>query len=98
MCKAAWATSLSSWMTYNALPFPFLFQSGRLNINVKMIQEESKFRAHNAGLVSVRSASKQSLCSHGSYSSAFQLDENCIQPFPSSLSVLSEGCCLEPPL
>lgn len=97
MCKAAWPTSLSSWMTKRS-PFPFLFQSGRLNTNVKMLQEESKFQAHNTGLVLVLSSSKCSLCSHGSYSSAFQLDGNCIQPFPSSLVVLPEGCCLEPPL
>lgn len=63
-----------------------------------MLREESEFQAHNTGLVSVLSASKCSLCSHGSYSSAFHLDGNCIQPFPSSLSALPEGCCLEPPL
>lgn len=98
MCKAALAAGLSSWMTYSNLPFPLLFQSGRLNINVKMLQVESKFQADNAGLISVHPASEHSLCSCGSYVSAFQLDGNCIQPFPGSLSVLSEGCCLEPPL
>lgn len=65
---------------------------------MKVLQEESKCQAHNAGLVSACSASKCSLGSHGSYLSASQLGQNCIQPFPSSLSVLSEGCCLESPL
>jgi len=65
---------------------------------VKMLQEESKFLVHDSALVSVHSASKRSLCSHGSYSSAFQWDRSWIQPFPSSLSALSKGCCLEPPL